>query len=157
MVPSKQRLFIEGQPFAQEADLERLDEGAKILVARKKQGGSGKKGSARQSVIDRTRKLTFKETKRLMAVRSSQNKDLLFREYKQGMEEETNLSDPVGMVVEEAYEKKLEKKRVKLHNTLKTNVKKDDSIQVMSLNINGINMSKRFNHKADMLRDLINK
>ena len=33
----------------------------------------------------------------------------------------------------------------------KTNAKKDNSIRVILLNVNGINMSKIFNHKADRL------
>ena len=44
------------------------------------------------------------------------------------MEERTNLNDPAGMVAEGAYVQKLEKKRAKLHGTLKTNIKKDVSI-----------------------------
>ena len=92
-----------------------------------------------------------------MAVRSGQNKDVLFCEYKQEMEKGANLNNSAGMVAEGAYEKTLEKKMVKLHGTLKTNVKKDDSIQVMLLNVNGINMSKRFNYKVDRLIDVINK
>ena len=35
VVPSKQRLFVEGRPLAQEANLEHLGKGAKIFVARK--------------------------------------------------------------------------------------------------------------------------
>ena len=70
------------------------------------------------------------------------------------MEEATNLNDPVSILAEGAYAKKLEKKGVKLHGMLRINVKKDNSIQVMSLNVNGINMSKRFNHKADRLREV---
>ena len=73
------------------------------------------------------------------------------------MEEATNLNDPVSILAEGAYAKKLEKKGVKLHGMLRINVKKDNSIQVMSLNVNGINMSKRFNHKADRLREVIHR
>ena len=160
VVPSKQRLFVEGQLLAQEADLEHLGKGAKILVkqgGRKKQGGSGKKGSTRRAAIDRSRKLAYKETKRIMAAWSGQNKDVSFCEYEQEMEEAANLNDPVGILAEGEYAKKLEKNRAKLHGTLKTNVKKDNSIQVMLLNMNGINMSKRFNHKADRLAVILSQ
>ena len=58
------------------------------------------------------------------------------------MEGRTNVNNPAGIVANVAYKKALEKKRVKLHSTLLTNVKKDDSIRVMSLNVNGIKMSK---------------
>ena len=37
-------------------------------------------------------------------------------------------NNPAGIVAEKAYKKLLEKKKVKLHGTLLTNVKKDDSI-----------------------------
>ena len=148
MVPSKQKLFVECRLLAQEADLEHLGKGAKILCTRKKQGGSGNKGPVRRAAIDRSRKLAYKETKRIMDARSNQNEDVSFHEYEQEMEEGTNVKDPAGILAEGAYAKKLEKKRVKLHGTLQTNVTKDDSIRVMSLSVNGINMSKRFNHKA---------
>ena len=71
------------------------------------------------------RKLAYKDTKRIMAARSGQNKVVSFREYKQTMEEAADLNNLAGIG---AYAKKLEKKRVKLHSRLKTNVKKDDSI-----------------------------
>ena len=73
------------------------------------------------------------------------------------MEEAANVNNPAGIIAEREYGTKLGKKRVKLHGTLKPNVKKDNSIRVMSLNVNGINMSKRFNHKANRLRDVIHK
>ena len=122
VVPSEQRLFVEGRPLAQEANLEHLGKGANILFARKKQGGSGKKGLARRAAIYQPRKLAYKETKRIMAARSGRNKDVSFCEYEQEMEEATNLNNPAGILAEEAYAKKLKKKRVKLHGTLKTNI-----------------------------------
>ena len=128
MGPSEQRLFVEGQSLAQEANLESLGKGAQIFVARKKQGGSGKKGSARRAAMEQSRKLGYKETERIMAARSGQNEDMSFCEYEQEMEEKTNVNDPAGIIAEGAYAKKLEKKRVKLHGTLQINVKKDDSI-----------------------------
>ena len=81
--PFEQRLFIDGRPLAQEADLEYLGKGAQILVSRKQQGGSGKKGSAKRAAKKRSRKLAYKETKRIMAARSGQNKDMSFCEYEQ--------------------------------------------------------------------------
>ena len=86
----------------QEADLERLGKGAKVLVARKEEGGSGEKGLVRHAAIDRTRKLAFKETKRIMDAWFGQNKDVSFCKYKQAMEEGANLNDQTGMVAEKA-------------------------------------------------------
>ena len=55
--PSEQRLFIDGRPLAQDAILESLGKGAQILVAKKKQGGSGKKGAARRTAKEQSKKL----------------------------------------------------------------------------------------------------
>ena len=108
--PSKQRLFIDGRPLSQDANLESLGEGAQILVAKKKQGGSGKKALARRAARERLRKLTYKETERIMAARSGRNKDMLLCEYEQEMEERINVNNRAGIVAEGAYAKKLEKK-----------------------------------------------
>ena len=62
-----------------------------------------------------------------------------------------------AICAKEEHRKKLEKEKVPIYGTLRTNVKDDDIIRAMSININGLPMNKRFNHKADRLREVISR
>ena len=149
-------------------------EGKELLVTEMKQGGGpaqgnkgrkrGSKGSARRAAKQRLKvqsKLKYDEVKRMMESRSKPNEEVSLREYEEEMEdmpaELLRKAQTAGVKAEEAYKKKLEKWKVPLYGTLKTNVKREDSIRVMSVNPNGLTMSKRGNSKADRLRQVMHK
>ena len=74
----------------------------------------------------------------MMESRSKPNEEVSLREYEEEMEdmpaELLRKAQTAGVKAEEAYKKKLKKWKVPLYGTLKTNVKREDSIRVMSVN-----------------------
>ena len=106
--------------------------------------------------------LLYSDVKNIMESRSRPNEEVSFREYEEEMEaRELSLSlskaKVAGLIAEKEYESKLKKMKVPIHGNLKMHGKASDSICVMSININGISMTKRGNCKADRLRQLISQ
>ena len=148
-------------------------EGKELLVTEMKKGGGptsgnkvrkrGGKGSARRAAKQRLKKQTklmYDEVKQMMESRAKPNEEVSLREYEEEMEDVPELlrkARIAGAVAKDAYKKKLKKWKVPLYGNLKTNVKREDSIRVMSVNPNGLSMTKRGNCKVDRLRQVMHR
>ena len=95
-----------------------------------------------------------------MEARSCPNKEVSFREYKEEMEvQERSLSKAkvAGLIAEKEYENKLKKMKVPIYGNLRMHGKATKSVRMMSVNINGMSMTKHGNSKADRLQQLISQ
>ena len=172
--PARQRLLIDGLPTFPTLRLGLLGDGVEFQVLNTLHGGGsdkggrsrkrGGKGSAKRAAKNRSnmrQTLLYEEVKGIMEARSRPNEEVSFREYEEEMEEQMfslSKAKDASLLSERAYEKKLEKLKVPIYGNLRRiEAKPDDCIHLMSVNVNGIAMTKRGNSKADRLRQLISQ
>ena len=95
-----------------------------------------------------------------MEARSRPNKEVSFWEYEEEMEaQERSLlkAKVAGLIAKKEYENKLKKMKVPIYGNLRMRGKATNCIRMMSVNINGMSMTKRGNNKADRLQQLISQ
>lgn len=98
--------------------------------------------------------------KNIMESRSRPNEEVSFRECEEEMEEQEHAllkAKVAGIIAKKEYEKKLKKLKVPIYGNLRMHGKTTDCIRLISVNINGISMTKRGNCKADRLRQLMSQ
>ena len=123
----------------------------------------GAKGAARRAGLymeTKRQTLLYSKIQEIMEARSRPNEEVSFREYEEEMEDQLRYlskEQKAGLIAEEEYAKKLKRLKVPIYGNLRINSKANDSIRLMSLNINGLSMSKRGNSKAERLKLLISK
>ena len=169
--PDRQRFQIDGLPTCPTLRLGLLGDGVELQVMSAMQGGGfkkpkegrkrGGKGGAARAGRYRARKkqaLLYNDVKSIMEARSRPNDEVSFQEYEDEMEAREFALSKVkvaGLIAEKEYENKLKKMKVPIYGNLRMHGKASDSIRVMSVNINGISMTKRGNCKVDRLRQLM--
>ena len=171
--PAQQRVKVDGLPLPPTLRLGLLGEEAKFHVSSAKHGGGpenagkrrkrGGKGSSVRAAKHRSKMrqtLLYEEVKEIMNARSNTNEEVSFREYEEEMADQEcflSTAKEAGFLAEKEYANKLEKLKVPIYGNLRMHGKASDSIRMMSINVNGMSMSKRGNCKADRLRQLISQ
>ncbi|EJK52740.1 hypothetical protein THAOC_27956, partial [Thalassiosira oceanica] len=103
-------------------------------------------------------KLSHEDTLEVMDRRENPNEEVLEREVDDLVESmETDPTSARAFAAQEKFRQTLAKKNVPRYGTLDPQHKQDESIRLMSLNINGLSMSKSVNPKANRLKQIIPK
>ena len=171
--PAQQRFQIDGLPICPTLRLGLLGDGVEFQVMSAMQGGGfkkptkgrkrgGKGGAARAGRYRSCKKqaLLYNDVKTIMEARSRPKEEVSFQEYEDEMEAQEFALSKVkvaGLIAKKEYKNKLKKMKVRIYGNLRMHGKASDSIQMMSVNINGMSMTKQGNCKADRLRQLISQ
>jgi len=103
-------------------------------------------------------KLSHEDTLEIMDRRENPNEEVLEREVDElvdSMEEDPKSAR--AFAAQETFRQSLARKKVPRYGNLDPRHKQDESVRLMSLNINGLSMSKSVNPKADRLKQIIPK
>lgn len=104
--------------------------------------------------INKSTKLTFDETTRLMDKRERKGEEINYNELDSLIAE--HLETPVTPSVwDDDYCQKVSTTKVPIHGTLKVQDKHEDAIRFFSTNINSMNMWSNNNYKADRLKHVV--
>ena len=161
------RLLQDGRPVPDgPIDQEQLRH---IVVMVAQTGGGGGKPTSSKSKQSARRAARYRDNKRrttlshgdtleLMERRSNKNEEVLEQEVDELVKEKDNSAVAARATIQEAaFSREIAKRKVPIYGTLDPRQKPEETVRVMSLNINGLNMSKSANPKADRLRQLIPK
>ena len=168
VAPGDQRLFYKGIPLHPALGLDSLWDGITITMAKGMLGGAGipswgekkkrgRKKSAQQAARKRKANAAadrfYEETKRMMESRKRPKDEMGFGEFEEYMATEASEEDlEEAAKKEEEYKREIAKAKVPIYGTLHPTMKADDSVGLMSVNVNCLSMWKRLNYKAERLR-----
>jgi len=168
VAPEDQRLFYNGIPLHPALGLDSLWDGITITMAKGMLGGAGfpswgerKKRGRKKSAQQATQKRKaneatdcfYEETKRMMESRKRPKEEMGFGEFEEYMATEASEEDlEEAAKKEEEYKREIAKAKVPIYGTLHPTMKADDSVRLMSVNVNCLSMWKRLNYKAERLR-----
>ena len=145
----------------------KLPLGGPVEVLRKLTGGAGRKQSsqrkskaARRATAYRLslERLTYSETLEIMDRRDNKYEETTEQEVVELMSDMVcEYSRLKAQKAEEQFRREIASEKVPLHGTLEPSEKSAEGVRVMSLNINGLQMCKSANPKAERLKQILPK
>ena len=146
---------MEGILLLPELELADVGGGATLQVVKRQHGGAkaptgkkkrGRKKSAQAATFDRQvearSKLSYKEKKSMLDSCSRPQEEMSLREFEEEMQEEGVdwIQEAKAIEEEKKYRKEIEKYKVPLYGNLKPYEKPDDSVRLMSMNVNCLSL-----------------